>query len=184
MKRYRIELTEGEKFIIAIDDHWVSIVGPMAFMALAFGMSALFFVAAFFLSSTHWWVGAGFYLFAGMMALFALHWTFIYLFEWELSTWIVTTRRILNVRFLPYVRHDVGYIMIHEIHEIEKHKRGILKNLLNFGNIEINLAAIPQPTIFRYMPKPSAFANLIQTIHKSSNPDELSVDGLRKLYLM
>lgn len=184
MKRYRIQLTEGEKFIIAIDDHWVSLFVPFLLFLLGWVMALFLSYCAWFIVQDHvFWSGL-LYLIAICTSVVVSHWFFIYLFQWELSAWIITTRRIIDLRFLPYVRHDVGFTMINEIHDIEKHKRGLVKNLLDYGDIEVNLAAIPRSTIFTYVPKPSAFANLIQTIHKASNPDELNVEDLRKLYLM
>ena len=83
---------------------------------------------------------------------------------------------------VPYVRHDISFINIKEIHEIEKKKHGIWQNLLHYGNVEINLAARPDTIRIEHVPHSSDFVNLVHTIYKMEKGEHMDKEQLEKLY--
>lgn len=174
------KLDEDEKLIVALQDHWVTMVIPVLVFLMGMGLSAVIAVSAVGLFDAP--------LFRGIALLFSLgvgliftHWLFIYALEHEVSAWIVTSKRLILFQFLPYVRHDVSFVSISEMHEIDKRKHGLLQNLLNYGDVKIELAANPDAVILKYVPRTSAFVNLIETLHETP-PDDLDIERLKANY--
>jgi hypothetical protein len=181
MKQF-YKFDDEEKIVESIQDHWIILA--KYFSAYAVGwVIALFFYEIAVLINDSSPVLAQIILFVSFITVMAInHWLFIYLLYWELSTWVITTKRLIDFRFLPYVQHDTSFIVISEIHEIDKWKHGILKNLFNYGDVEINLPAIPKPHMFHYVPKPSRFATMIHTIHKTKHPNRLDIAQVRAIF--
>lgn len=175
------KLDDGEQMVVALQDHWITMVMPITIYLIGTVLAAIVagFGTVFF--ADHATLRGIFILAATAIGLLFHHWLFIYFFEHEISAWIVTTKRVISFSFLPYVKHDVTFIIISELHEIDKFKRGLLQNLLNYGTVEVNLAATPTPVKFRYVPRTSAFVNLLETLHKTP-PNEVDIERLRKNY--
>lgn len=175
-------LQEGEVLIGVFQEHW----------ALTLRYIGLYF-AGLFLSGMLFWFGWGLYfasptlgsvafLCAYLALLVTHHWLFMYLLSLELSGWAITTRRIIDFHFLPYVEHDMRTISILEIKEMEKRQHGILKNLFHYGEVEVNLAANPEALIFRYVAYPGKFVHLLTLVQKQSAQGSFNMEELQAAY--
>lgn len=162
------KLGENEDILTFINEHWVVFLSPISLYVI--GNALGIFLA---------WLGIfslGLYEFTGLIltfiALFVLlltqHWFFMALIALELSGWAVTSERIIDFSFLPYVKHDMLYINIRDINEIEKRQRGILRNILHYGDVEIILASSPKPILVRFLPFPGRFVDLVSRLQKGS----------------
>ena len=96
--------------------------------------------------------------------LILVHFLFLLIFQYILSSWFVTNKRILDFATTPYVRDDTMFINIGEIHQIEKHKHGLMQNIFNYGDIIINLLAIRESIVLHYVPDPSLFVSIVELI--------------------
>ena len=165
-------IDEDEAIITVIQDHWMIMAIPFLLYILGLAlMVAVFFMGELFTDALSF-LDPLLKLLSVLTLLVIHHWLFIYLFFWEVSGWVVTTRRLIGFSFLPYVRHDTNFIQIHEIHEVEKKKHGMLQNLLNYGTLEINLAASPDLVVIRYVPAPSEVVNLIEAVYGAQTEEE------------
>ena len=105
-------------------------------------------------------------LFGYATALVAIHWFMIMIFRYLNSRTYITNIRIINFNAVPMVADDITYILIDEIHEIEEHKHGLIKNILNYGNISINLPAMPNAIDLRDMHHPEKIVDFVEGIRR------------------
>lgn len=92
------------------------------------------------------------------------HFLFVRIFEWLLSNVFITTQLIIDLHFLSFVEDDVAYIEISKINEVEKRKHGILKNILNYGEVVLSVAGMGTNAILSYVKRPSRIVSLIQAL--------------------
>ncbi len=166
------------------------LVKPVAVLFLGWSAFILLAIMAWWLK-TFYPTGGVIILLLDIVLILAVHHFFFILFiEWMISSVIVTTRQIIDLRFLSFMEDDVMYIEIEEIHEIEKKKHGFLRNLLNYGDITIDLSGKPEPVELTYVRHPGYFAALIESVkyHKPLEGFDLKSMGAecseRYRYLM
>ena len=175
-----VELDADEKFLITVRAHWIVLLPPLLSYALGWVLVLFLYALVQAWTELPLWLHLALYLVNVLILLVVHHWMMIYSFSWLLSSWVVTTKRIITFQFLPYVKHDESFVMIAEIHEIDKTKHGLMQNIFNYGSVDINLAAMNEPVRFIYMKRPVAFVNLVQAIHKQTQ--DLSIQALLRLY--
>lgn len=162
----KLVLTDEEHCLFFTDEHWIILLRPM-----------LMYLVGTLLSGFLFWLGSGFIersqnlgLLLVFVAFFNLlitqHSFFLYWISLNVSGWAVTTQRIIDFNFLPYIRHDMVYISIKDVTEIEKHQHGIIKNLLHFGEVELNMASSQKSMVFKWVPFPGRFVDLVSRLQK------------------
>lgn len=176
------KIENGEEVIANLYEHWIVLWKP--FFALLLGVV----IFVFFLALSLELINTGYVNGGGMLLLFSvlafwvvLHWVFIFLFQWVVSDWFVTTKRLVEFELLVFVKHDLSYVNIERIHEIEQHQHGILANIFNYGHIRLNLAAIVTSKDLKYLPQPSKFVTLLEHLQETPE-EELDLEALRKKY--
>jgi hypothetical protein len=117
---------------------------------------------------------------AFIMLLFATHWFFLNTISWKISDWYVTTERVIVFGNKPFIRTDTRYINLFEIHDIEMSKTGFLQNMLDYGQVTLNIPAVPEPIIYDLMPKPEKLINLIEIIQKKTEISESNKQKMQK----
>jgi hypothetical protein len=175
------KLDEGEKMIVALKDHWVTLVMPVFLYVIGFTLAIIIAGTAILFFPENEIIRGVLLLVAISVNILVHNWMFIYLFEHEIPAWIITNKRVVAFQYLPYVKHDVSFIMISELHEIDKRKHGLSQNILNYGDVIINLAATPTSVIFHYVPRTGAFVNLLETLHKTP-PDVMDIERMKQNY--
>jgi len=163
------QLEPGEEVIAKIDQHWIVKVMP-------FFVYTLFWITFFILFLTYDQLKAispviAFIVFfiAFLVLFIGHHFFFLFIIQDLISTLVITNKRIIEIHFFPFLRDDVSYLEIEQIHEIDKEKHGFLKNLLNYGNVLVNIPGRPKLLTFRNIRYPSKFINLIEGI-KAKKP--------------
>lgn len=160
-----------EDVILSIQDHWIILVKPVF---LIISGAVLFFAMTYLavlLKPSSAILGLV-SLFLGLLFLgLCIHFFFIFLLHWEISALVFTTKRIIDLRFFPYVEDDVVHTEIDTINEIEKRKRGIVQNLLNYGDVIVIVPGKSGSVEFHNVPHPGRVANFIENI-KLSRPVE------------
>lgn len=159
-----------EHLLLILQEHWMVFLMPfsMYFVGLALGVF-LFWLGNNLHELAHPAAMVVIFIAYGTI-LMTHHWLFLYLLSLQLSGLAVTKRRIIDFRFFPYVRQDMTYINIHEINEIEKHQRGLIKNLLHYGEVEMNLSTSHLTLEFKYVPYPGRLIELVSQLQKGKNP--------------
>jgi len=165
---------KDERIILSINEHWIKVIKPFVVLAFAIiGFPILYYIIAE--TSLNQGVKEVLLTIYYLALLITVHGFFIYYFMWKVSSSYITNQRIIVFDLIAFLKHDIVFINISEIHEIEEYQHGIIPNILNYGTIQINLAAIKEPKILTYMPEPSVLVNIVNRIrrNKPDTKDEL-----------
>lgn len=166
MKMNIQKLAENEELLTFFNEHWMIYMTPIFMYLVGTGLGLFLGWLGFVAVGLSSWIGMGIVLLSLLVLLVTQHWFYIALISLELSGWAVTGHRIIDFQFLPYVRHDMMYISIQDINEIEKKQHGLIKNFLHYGEVEITLASSPKPIVFKYLPYPGRFVDLVSRLKK------------------
>ncbi|HMR01237.1 MAG TPA: hypothetical protein PKA32_02495 [Candidatus Gracilibacteria bacterium] len=167
---------ENEDIIIHVNRHWVQLIKPLLSLFLVWSL-ALSFIHLAFLSNEQMTANIHF-IGAVIILTIGNHWFFYRLLHWQLSSSLITNQRVIHFRNMPFVRNDILYVRIDEIHEVEEKMPGLLPNLLDYGSAIINLAAVTETISLNYIPHPATFTNLIEIIRENKHEE---IDVLREL---
>lgn len=162
--------TYEEDILVAVNDHWVVLVVP----TFAYILFLLSMVGLWYLIKAVYEIQLLCEILKFLLVLLstaATHVYLIYLIKWELSSVILTNKRIINLEIVPYLTNTVSFINVSEIHEVEKKKDGLLPNLLDYGDLQVNVAALPVPMNLKYVPRPTQFVHLIQLLQSGQELD-------------
>lgn len=165
----QVPIHGDEKVLLFVNEHWMIMLRIFLLYIVGFALAALLF-----------WLGHGLHersqatsLSLVGLSYFVLlvvhHWFFMYLLSLELSGWVITEKRIIDFQFLPYMRHNMNYLTIAEITESEKRQQGLLKNLLHYGEVELNLSASRQTIEFKYVPYPGVFIETLSRLQENKH---------------
>ncbi len=160
---------DNEPLLLILQEHWMVFLLPFSLYLVGLALGIFLF-----------WLGNNLHELAhpaAMVVIFisygvvlvAHHWLFLYLISFQVSGLAVTPSRVIDFRFFPYVRHDMAYINIREINEIEKHQHGLIKNLLHYGEVELNLSANHRTVEFKFVPYPGRLVDLVSRLSKGNN---------------
>ncbi|MBI4231924.1 hypothetical protein HY605_01715 [Candidatus Peregrinibacteria bacterium] len=180
-----MKLTDKEEIVLAVNEHWIYFVKIcLAFLVCIAGMVGLFALSESLKLS--YVLNRSLLFFTALILVLSTHWFFIYLLKWQASAFYISNKRIIIFELLPFIRNDVTFIKISEIHEIEEHQKGILPNVLNYGKLTMNLAASPDPIELFEVPEPSRTINIIEAIRNKKmdigiHPNEL-IENFKKHY--
>ncbi len=164
------KLSENEAVVSVLGDHWVVFLSPFS---LYFVGNALGVFLLMLSGNLEGLMSVIFCSLSMLVLLVTQHAFFIALISLELSTRALTSERVIDFSFLPYVRHDMSYINIRDIKEVEKKQRGILRNLLHYGDVEIVLTSSSKPILFRSLPYPGRFVDLVSRLKRGRVDEEL-----------
>lgn len=168
---------ENEDIILQVNRHWIRLVKPVLTVIAAWILVLFLFNLASLSRDDQF--TASLHFLGGVTVLMVVHhWFFYRLIRWKLSWSIITNHRVIHFRNLPFIKNDLLYVRIDEIHEVEEKEHGLLANLLDYGSVIINLAAVTETISLNYIPNPSTFSNLIEIIRE--NKDE-EIEILRDL---
>ena len=155
-----------EKLLLLINEHWMILLRIFLLYLLGLCLSGFLFWLGDNLHELAHPLAMALLFLAYLVLLVSHHWFFIYVLSLELSGWAITEKRVIDFQFLPYVRHNMSYINIQEITESEKHQQGLIKNLLHYGDVELNLSASRQSILFKYVPYPGVFVETLSRLQK------------------
>lgn len=168
-----------EEIIINLNDHWFVLVAPCFFYLIGWVMGiATWLLSTLFENPI---ISASLITFGLFIITLNNHLFFGHLFKWEVSAWIVTSKRIISFEFIPLKKIDADYIEIKSIHEMQSIRHGLLKHIFSYGEVVISPIA-STPITLKYVPHPDRFVQLIETILNTDNPKELDATSLQKLF--
>lgn len=163
------QLAPNEEVIASLQNHWISLLKPFLLLSFSWLVFFLLFTSADFLRTTSTLISSIILIIDFFILIVSHHFFFLFLLEYLISSMVVTNQRLIEINFFPFVRDDVSYIEIKEIHEIEKKKHGIFKNILNYGEVQLNIPRKAQPVLFKHIWYPSKFVSLIEAIRFGKN---------------
>lgn len=166
MEDREVIIPADEKLLLLVNEHWMILLRIFFLYLLGLAMSVFLFWLGHNLHGLGSQLGMGLILFAYLVLLVSHHWFFMYVIASELSGLAITEKRIIDFQFLPYVRHNMTYISIPEITESEKHQQGLIKNLLHYGEVELNLSASREPMTLKFVPYPGVFVETLSRLKK------------------
>lgn len=172
---------DKESVIVQVNRHWVRLVKPALGLAAAWIAVLILYNLATFTANDTLTAGMHF-LAATTILVVAHHWFFYRFIQWELSWSIVTNQRVVHFRNLPFLRNDLLYVRIDEIHEVEEKEHGLLPNLMDYGSVVINLAAVTETISLNYIPHPATLSNLIEIIRENKDEEIEILQELCKPY--
>lgn len=127
---------EGERLLLATRTHWFVLLPPFLFLLILSIVGTVFFyISAPLLSISSLYS----LLFTMLLWLWALIAFGITLIRWYLHIYLVTTRKILEVRSLPFFFHDINDVLLDQVRctEIDIKKSGMINELLDMGDVII-----------------------------------------------
>ncbi len=161
-------MKEDLNIIANLNDHWIIMVRPIIefVMLSSIGLSLLL-ISHFVMESQELFL---IFMFLGFtMISFEVHRLFMKLLEWEISSWIITTDYVIDFEKSFYHKSDATFVDIDKIEEIERTKHGFWANILDYGDITINVAASPKSIICRDLPNPGRWAEVIKAVQKGDH---------------
>jgi hypothetical protein len=167
-------LEPGEEVIAIIHDYWIILVIPLVVYILGWVVFLSLYYVVDILKPVSFNVSFGALVFALIALLAAHHYFFIFYIVHFLSPLIVTNKRIIKIRSMPFFENTVIFVTIAFINEMDENRKGLLKNILNYGEVSFNNKAVK----LQYIPYPEKFINLIDVL-KTQKP--LSTGDLKHM---
>ncbi|MFA6521867.1 MAG: hypothetical protein WCT53_05815 [Candidatus Gracilibacteria bacterium] len=86
------------------------------------------------------------------------HRFFVRLFNYYLQTIIITNFRVVCLEMTLYFNNVRDSMDLHEIQDVVIHQEGVIKTLLNFGEVTITMSSSSNATkLLRYLPNPEYY---------------------------
>ena len=79
------------------------------------------------------------------------------------------------MRFFPFIEDYVRIVDMSEMHKFEKKKQGIIKNILNYGDVVSDVAG---PVVLQDIPYPSQIITLIEAVKSKKDLHEIKLKKL------
>lgn len=171
-------LNETEEVILALDDHWVVLLKPVLFVFFGSVLAFFFHNAADLAFSDTELMHFLLYFLSYFTLLVSVHFFFILMLQWIISSIVITTNRLIEINYAPFMIDDVTHVEVNKINEIEKKKHGLLRNILNYGDVNMSIAGMKLPMHLTYVRKPSKFVNLIEAVKLGKPLENIDLRGM------
>lgn len=170
-------LESWEEVIASVQDHWITVV--KLFLILIIGWSVCLFLGyvAFILRPVSREIGFIILLLSLTLLLTAHHLFFALLYQWEISSLILTTKQMIIIRFLPFIEDDFEFVELDQIHTIEKKKHGVIRNILNYGEVLLGISG-KGPIELSNIRRPTKFVNFLETIKFGKPLAKTDISGI------
>lgn len=146
--------------------HWIVPLRAITFFIFFLALASFMFYGAVKSLETFEIAAKITMIFVYLTTLVAIHWFASFIFRYLNSRTYITNIRVINFNAVPMLADDITYILIDEIHEIEEHKKGLIRNILNYGNIIVNLPAMPNAIELTDMKRPEHIVDYIENIRR------------------
>lgn len=89
-----------------------------------------------------------------ILTTFYINYFFIKLINYFLEVVVVTNYRVIELRKTLYITHDRDAIDLSKMQDVIKKQNGLIKNILNYGEIIITLSGSSISKTLQYTPNP------------------------------
>lgn len=164
----------NEHVIAFFRSHWITLLPDIVFnfffvavLAVVFGS---FFspILAFFATP----VGQTVMVVTVFLISFFIHNFYIKLINYFLNTVIITNFRIVENQKIVFMKDLQISIDMKMIQDIEKEQNGILKNILNFGELIIMMSS-SDTRVFKFVPNPNFHFRLINRLKLENSQNQM-----------
>ncbi len=159
-----------KKIIASIQNHWIVLVRHVCILIIGLILSAVLVWIAFAIRDASEAFGALLILFATFTILATLHIFFMYVLEWSLSSLFITPQWLIDLHSLSFEEDSVSLVEISKINKIDKEKHGMLKNILNYGELVLSVAGVKENPRYTYISRPSDVAALLESLKTNETP--------------
>lgn len=172
-----VNKTSPEEVILTIQDHWILLLKPFLIFTGGWTLALMLFSVSNTEATNFSENFFPLMLIAYFILIITHHFTFIFIFEYIISSIVITKKQIITVHFLPFLEDDIVFLEIQSIHEIEKKKHGILKHVLNYGDVNIYISG-KDITEFTHIRHPGKFINLIDALKFNKSIENLDFQSM------
>lgn len=127
---------KDERILVAKRKHWLFVVLPViaTIVSFVFFIGAAFFFFTFLHPNTILFITSGLLIF-----VFGTNLVSKIIVDWYLHVYIVTTKKILEVRYTPLFSHVINEILLEQVRctEVDVQRDGILNELIDIGDVII-----------------------------------------------
>lgn len=111
----------------------------------------------------------------GGSTLFLFSWLFLFqaFLDYYLDTWIVTTKRILNIEQTGLFGRTVSELRLYRIQDVTATVNGITNTFFNYGDVEIQTAGEKSHFIFEDVPGPNNISKVILELSEKDRREHL-----------
>lgn len=171
-------LNETEEVILALDNHWVVLFKPVLFLFLGSALAFFFHNAGDVAFPDNELMHFLLYFLSYFTLLVSVHFFFILMLQWIISSIVITNKRLIEINYAPFMIDDITHVEVDKINEIEKRKHGLLRNILNYGEVEMSVAGMKLSMHLTYVRKPSKFVNLIEAVKLGKPLENIDMRGM------
>ncbi len=118
---------------------------------------------------------APFVLIGSVFFLFAWLFLFQYFLDYYLDTWIVTTKRILNIEQAGLFHRTMSELRLYRVQDVTASVNGFWGTIFNYGNVEIQTAGEKLRFLFEQVRKPSEISKHILELSEIDRREQLDV---------
>lgn len=113
----------------------------------------------------------------GGSAFFLFAWLFLFqaFLDYYLDTWIVTTKRILNIEQTGLFGRTVSELRLYRIQDVTATVNGMAATFFNYGEVEIQTAAEHTHFLFEQVGNPNQIAKVILELSEKDREEHLEV---------
>lgn len=161
---------QGEKIEMIIRKHWITDLKVTMIVFLAYIMPAIFFailVITYWPGSVEKLGGAG-SLIALIYLLYAGLGLYIKWLNEELDILVVTNFRLINLEQVTFMERTVSETNLQQIQDVKGIEKGVLGNLLRYGDLQIQTAAEKVAFCIKCVPQPFRYAREILDLRDKS----------------
>ncbi len=118
----------------------------------------------------------------GGSAFFLFSWLFLFqlFLDYYLDSWIVTTRRIINIEQNGLFGRTVSELRLYRIQDVTATVNGFTKTMFNFGEVEIQTAGEHERFMFEEISQPNEVAKKILELSECDRKDHIDEEKLEE----
>ncbi|MBP6945314.1 PH domain-containing protein [Patescibacteria group bacterium] len=105
--------------------------------------------------------------------LFAWLFLFQYFMDYYLDTWIVTTRRIINIEQSGLFHRTMSELRLYRIQDVTAAVNGFWATIFNYGEVEIQTAGEKQRFLFEQVSDPNNISKVVIELSEADRRDHL-----------
>lgn len=116
-----------------------------------------------------------FILIGSIFFLFAWLFLFQYFMDYYLDTWIVTTKRIINIEQSGLFHRTMSELRLYRVQDVTASINGFWQTIFNYGQVEIQTAGEKLRFLFEQVGNPNHVSKIILEVAEKERREQLEV---------
>lgn len=116
-----------------------------------------------------------FILIGSVFFLFAWLFLFQYFMDYYLDTWIVTTKRIINIEQSGLFHRTMSELRLYRVQDVTASINGFWQTIFNYGQVEIQTAGEKLRFLFEQVSNPNHVSKIILEVAEKERREQLEV---------